>query len=238
MTTNAVSALDRPLQDIKLTGIEKRGSGRWLSLHQVNFIDPAGNERSWEVCHRTSAVGHSSNNSAPSIDAVDVIPIIKTRLDQEPGQSKATHVALVVQYRPAMGTYTIEFPSGLIDTNESPSEAALRELGEEVGYSQKNGHAVQVVKTLDAVAYEPGMTNSCSRMVIIEVTLEQDEIIGTRSTRKPRLEDDEWSLQVVIQPLKGLFKSLQELQSSAGGPSKLVLDSRLYAWALGRELQY
>jgi 8-oxo-dGTP pyrophosphatase MutT (NUDIX family) len=94
---------------------------------------------------------------------VDVITIIKNR------QEQATHIALVVQYRPAMGTYTIEFPSGLVDANESASEAALRELEEEVGFSSKLGHQVNIVKVSDPIAYEPGMTNSCSQAVVIEV---------------------------------------------------------------------
>jgi len=99
--------------------------------------------------------------------AVDLITIIKN------SQGEATHVALVVQYRPAMGAYTIEFPSGLLDGNELASEAALRELEEEVGFSSKLGHAVKVIKTLGPIAYEPGMTNSCSQVVIIEVKLPQ-----------------------------------------------------------------
>ena len=97
--------------------------------------------------------------------------------------------------------------------------------------------------------------------------MEQHQLFGPESVRKPKLEDDEWSLQVSIMPLQGLLKSLQgkvqlipighdtaviltsmlicdslhatvDLQSSAGGYSKLVLDSRLYTWALGRELGY
>ncbi|KAI8598526.1 NUDIX hydrolase domain-like protein [Dissophora ornata] len=227
-----MSALEKPLATVKIHSEEKRGNGRWLSLHEVKFTDPSGTERSWEACRRISSRQNGAIAGAPSIDAVDLITIIKN------SQGEATHVALVVQYRPAMGTYTIEFPSGLLDGNEHASEAALRELEEEVGFSSKLGHAVKVIKTSSPVAYEPGMTNSCSRAVIIEVTMEQHELFGPESVRKPKLEDDEWSLQVAIMPLQGLSKSLQDLQSSTGGDSKLVLDSRLYAWALGRELGY
>ncbi|KAG0299574.1 nudix hydrolase-like protein [Dissophora globulifera] len=121
--------------------------------------------------------------------AVDVITIIKN------GQGQATHVALVIQYRPAMGAYTIEFPSGLLDGDEPASSAALRELEEEVGFGAQHGHSIQVIRTSDQVAYEPGMTNSCSQVVIIEVTMELHQLFGPESLRKPRLEDDEWSLQ-------------------------------------------
>ncbi|KAF8930301.1 nudix hydrolase-like protein [Dissophora ornata] len=176
-----MSALEKPLATVKIHSEEKRGNGRWLSLHEVKFTDPSGTERSWEACRRISSRQNGAIAGAPSIDA--------------------------------MGTYTIEFPSGLLDGNEHASEAALRELEEEVGFSSKLGHAVKV-------------------------TMEQHELFGPESVRKPKLEDDEWSLQVAIMPLQGLLKSLQDLQSSTGGDSKLVLDSRLYAWALGRELGY
>ncbi len=43
-------------------------------------------------------------------------------------------VVLVKQFRPALDAYTIEAPAGLIDENETPEEAALRELREECGY--------------------------------------------------------------------------------------------------------
>ncbi|KAF9356110.1 nudix hydrolase-like protein [Mortierella sp. NVP85] len=224
--------LDNPLADVKLTSEDKLGSGRWLSLHQINFVDPSGAPRSWEVCRRTSRGRSEDASGLPSTDAVDVITIIKNR------QEQATHIALVVQYRPAMGTYTIEFPSGLVDANESASEAALRELEEEVGFSSKLGHQVNIVKVSDPIAYEPGMTNSCSQAVVIEVVMEQEQLFGPDSARKPKLEEDEWSLQVTILPLQGLLKTLRELQSSAGGHTKLILDSRLYAWVLGRELGY
>lgn len=193
-----MAALDKPLANIRFTGETKLGAGRWLSLHQVNFTDPSGAPRSWEVCRRTSRERSEDSTNALSTDgkkegytrpietkvllvypaqltislllpswggglAVDVITIIKNR------QEQATHIALVVQYRPAMGAYTIEFPSGLVDANETASEAALRELEEETGFSTKLGHNLKVVKVSDPIAYEPGMTSSCSQVVVIEV---------------------------------------------------------------------
>jgi ADP-ribose pyrophosphatase len=44
---------------------------------------------------------------------------------------------IIVQYRPPVEAFCVEFPAGLIDEGESPEEAAVRELGEETGYSGK-----------------------------------------------------------------------------------------------------
>jgi ADP-ribose diphosphatase len=41
---------------------------------------------------------------------------------------------LVKQFRPALREFTLEFPAGSIDLDESPQEAAKRELLEETGY--------------------------------------------------------------------------------------------------------
>ncbi|KAH7051965.1 NUDIX hydrolase domain-like protein [Linnemannia elongata] len=229
------------IHDIKHTEDTVLGKGRWLSLHQVRFQDPSGTPRGWEVCRRikpVSATNPASNNgdilgNTASVDAVDVITVIKN------SHKIPTHVVLVIQYRPALSAYSLEFPSGLIDADESPETAALRELEEETGFSAKAGHAVKIVQVGSPVSYEPGLTGSCTRFVVVEVQMEEEQLLGPESPlRKAKPEDDEWSLQVLVLPLPGLLHSLQDLQEKVGGQSKLVLDSRLYAWALGRELGY
>jgi 8-oxo-dGTP pyrophosphatase MutT (NUDIX family) len=97
--------------------------------------------------------------------AVDVITIIKN------SHQKATHIVLVIQYRPALSAYCLEFPSGLIDADESPETAALRELEEETGFGAQAGHSLKVVKVGVPVSYEPGLTGSCSRIVVVEVNV-------------------------------------------------------------------
>ena len=47
-------------------------------------------------------------------------------------------IILVEQFRPAINQYTLEIPAGSIDPDETPEEAAARELLEETGYTCKN----------------------------------------------------------------------------------------------------
>jgi len=47
-------------------------------------------------------------------------------------------ILLVRQYRPAIEDYSLELPAGHVDQNETPEEAAVRELYEETGYRAKH----------------------------------------------------------------------------------------------------
>lgn len=49
-----------------------------------------------------------------------------------------TKVLLVEQYRPGTNSNTFEIPAGLIEKNEDPKVAVLRELAEETGYTSND----------------------------------------------------------------------------------------------------
>lgn len=63
-------------------------------------------------------------------------------------------IILVRQYRPPVGDYSLEFPSGYIDPEETPEEAITRELREETGYECKN------IKRLGAYKIVPSRVNN------------------------------------------------------------------------------
>lgn len=59
-------------------------------------------------------------------DAVGVVAILDDK------------ILLVKQYRPAIEKEILEIPAGLIEKDEDPEVAAIRELEEETGYKAKN----------------------------------------------------------------------------------------------------
>ncbi|CAO3627002.1 unnamed protein product [Mucor hiemalis] len=135
-------------------------------------------------------------------------------------------ILLVVQYRPAIERYCIEFPSGLVDAGEDdPINAAQRELKEETGYFVSKD---QIKLEKIPVAYEPGLSNSCCYIAKVTIDIE-------KMTAPPvqELEPDEWSLQTISLPLEGLLNTLIELEQSQKG--LLVIDSRVHALASGLE---
>ncbi|GIL87175.1 hypothetical protein Vretifemale_15274 [Volvox reticuliferus] len=109
---------------------------------------------SWQYVERTTRKG--------DVDAVNIFAILKKK--------DGNHVVLVVkQYRPPLGKYTIELPAGLVDNNESPKEAALRELKEETGY------VGQFVGSTGQQFLSPGLTNENMVTIFAEVRETQRE---------------------------------------------------------------
>jgi len=51
-------------------------------------------------------------------------------------------IPIVRQYRPALESFTWEFPAGLVDPDEDPAACCRRELLEETGYVARAVHAL------------------------------------------------------------------------------------------------
>ncbi|XP_077025536.1 ADP-sugar pyrophosphatase isoform X1 [Tamandua tetradactyla] len=137
--------------------------GKWVKLEKTTYMDPAGKTRTWETVKRTTRKGQSA-------DGVAVIPVLQRTLHYE-------CVVLVKQFRPPMGGYCLEFPAGLIDDNESPEAAALRELEEETGYKG------DIAECSPVVCMDPGLS-SCTTHVVT-VTINGDDAENVRPKPKP-----------------------------------------------------
>ncbi len=83
-------------------------------------------------------------------DWVNVIPITK---DNE--------VVMIRQYRHGSKTVTLEIPGGLVD-DESPEDAAVRELLEETGYQGDN------VRLLGSTSPNPAIFNNLCHTYLVE----------------------------------------------------------------------
>src|SRR5208282_2994260 len=110
--------------------------------------------------------------------------------------SRPPSTILVLQYRPPLDAITVEWPAGLIDANESPQEAAVRELREETGYS---GRVLSVSPT---IASDPGMSTANMQLAMVEVRLNEED-----EEPEQHLDDGE-HIQRVVVPLDELYERL------------------------------
>lgn len=195
----------------RIDSVELVASTKWLALQTLTYTDEKGASRKWDVATRTTK---SSTNTA---DAVVIIPLLK-----KAGSDKV-ETLLVEQYRPPLGRTTVEFPAGLIDKNESPEDAALRELREETGYVGEKCKVVpQVSRELNM---SPGLTDESVHCVVVEVDLDNPYNFGTP---KPQLDEGEHVTLKRVDMKDGLKKVLEE------GESMPIMG--LWTFAMGLEL--
>lgn len=176
---------------------------RWLTLKKIEFTDEMGKDRVWEVATRKT-------RGAAGVDAVAIGNVLL-----HPSRPPATMV--VIQYRPPLDAYTVEWPAGLIDAGETAEEAAVREFKEETGY---DGTLVSMSPVQSA---DPGMSNANMKMAMVEVRLREGEPEPAQ-----RLEDGEHIQRVVI-PLAEFYDRLVEYSQK----DRFIVAAKLFHFAHG-----
>ena len=173
-----------PFHRSKILHEESKHLTNWLEFTEIDYEDEAGQRRSWEAVHR-----RSRNEAA----------IIVAQL------RPSGKYILVRQFRPPTGGYVLEFPAGLVDSGETPAEAALRELSEETGYQG-------VVRRVTEPMYSsPGMLGEACRFVFVDV----DENLPTNKSPQPHSEPSEFLDVYVVDPseISNLMKK-KEIRTS------------------------
>lgn len=134
---------------------------------------------------------------------------------------------LVIQYRPPLDSYTVEWPAGLIDQGEDAETAAVREFREETGYD-----VTRVLSVSPPQAADPGMTDANMQLVMVEVQLPDGDGPegGDSALPEQRLEDGEHITRVVV-PLAELYDRLVEYS----GKERFVVAAKLLHFAQGME---
>ncbi|KAF1850437.1 ADP-ribose pyrophosphatase [Cucurbitaria berberidis CBS 394.84] len=175
---------------------------KWIKLQKATYTDAHGKERVWEIASRKTT-------GKAGVDAVAMGNIIYH-------PSKPPSTIVVIQFRPPVNGFTVEWPAGLIDAHETPEEAAVRELREETGYEGK------VISTSPAVAADPGMTSANLCLVMVEIHLNEGD-----PEPEQHLDEGE-DIQRVNIPLAELYERLEEFAKEG-----YVVAAKLYHWAAG-----
>lgn len=177
-------------------------SAKWLKLQTATYTDAHGVSRIWEIASRTTT-------AATGVDAVVIGNIIR-----RPNLPPST--LLVLQFRPPVNAFTVEWPAGLIDAAEKPEEAALRELREETGYTGR------IVSVSPAVAADPGMTSANVCLVMVEIDVKEGDAEPVQDL------DEGEDIQRVEVPLGEMYARLEEYSEKG-----YVIAAKLWHWAAG-----
>lgn len=116
----------------------------------------------------------------------------------------------------------LEFPAGLVDSGETPAEAALRELKEETGYCG-------TVKSISPIiCSDPGMTSANMCLVTVEIDGDLPENLSPEC----RCDEGEF-ICVHLLNWHTLLPDLLDLQEKLN----CAIDARLYSFAQGLNLR-
>ncbi|KAF2798926.1 hypothetical protein K505DRAFT_232282 [Melanomma pulvis-pyrius CBS 109.77] len=175
---------------------------KWIEFHKISWTDQAGTARIWEAAARKT-------RGKSGVDAVAINTIIHH-------PSRPTSTIIILQYRPPADAICVEFPAGLVDANETPSEASLRELHEETGYRGKLLHISPTIVS------DPGMSSTNMQFATVEVVLKEGD-----KEPEQALEDGEFIERVVV-PIDELYERLEKYSEEGK-----KVDARLWHWAAG-----
>jgi ADP-ribose pyrophosphatase len=198
--------MSQPTQEPVITSISElpTSEAKWVSLKKISYIDGAGTSRTWEVATR------KTRSSKSAVDAVAMGNIFLH-------PSRPASTMLVIQYRPPLDAYTVEWPAGLIDQGETAAQAAVREFKEETGYD------CRLLSLSPIQAADPGMTNANMQLAMVEVQLGEDDELPEQ-----RLEDGERIERVVV-PLTEFYDWLVEYSKR----DRFVVAAKLFHFAAG-----
>ncbi|KAI1842203.1 hypothetical protein JX265_001436 [Neoarthrinium moseri] len=186
----------------KVSDLETRDA-KWIALKKLEFTDQTGKSRTWEVATRKT-------RGQAGVDAVAIGNILL-----HPSHPPATMV--VIQYRPPLDAYTVEWPAGLIDADETVEQAAVREFKEETGYD------CRVVSISPVQSADPGMSDANMQMAMVEVQLEENAPLPEQ-----RLDDGELIERVTI-PLADFYERLVEYSKQ----DRMIVAAKLFHFAAG-----
>ena len=196
----------------KINGKTTVGSTKWLELQTIDYTDQEGKDRKWDFVKRTT------KQESASADAVVIIPLLKRYNDAD----TTLDTILVEQYRPPVDKVTAEFPAGLIDKDETPEQAALRELREETGFV---GEACKTLPTVSRpVCMSPGLTDETVQVVVVTVDLDNPY----NHNPKAELDDGEHIVLKRVSLKEGIQAVLDQ------GTSMPIMG--LYLFAMGLEI--
>jgi ADP-ribose pyrophosphatase len=152
----------------------------WINLFRLSWTEN-GKKRVWDFVSRKEKPDILTKSQ--TVDAVVIAAVHKDKKGEK-------SLVVIKEFRYPIGDYEWGFPAGIVDPNESPEDAAKRELFEETGLKVS-----RVIDVSPPIYSSAGLTDECCRIVVVEASgeistkhQEEDENIETYLMSKSELE--------------------------------------------------
>ena len=129
----------------KFLKVEKITNERFLNMYNA-FYEKDGKEYAWTYASRRDE-NNLAINRGKKTDAVMILPYC-----YEDGK---IFVVVIKEFRSTINNYTYSLPAGIVEHNESPENAAIRETFEEIGATKIKS----IVKAQNSSLTSAGLTD-------------------------------------------------------------------------------
>ena len=136
---------------MKFEKLEKKSGGAFLHRYDITYTDGQGRPRTYEMVSRDPALDDFEKLKNHRPDAVVMALTDRT----------GERFVLIHEFRLELGRRIYGLPGGLIDENETPEQAARRELREETGLE-----LVEIREILPSAACAVGLSDEQTVSVI------------------------------------------------------------------------
>ncbi|MFW6273164.1 MAG: NUDIX hydrolase [bacterium] len=139
---------------MKIKSSNNLNTTKFLNFKETIYEDELGNEKKWIWCQRPN------DTKAVVIAAVVDKGFVSSSVG---GYERDLRLVVTKEFRIPINDYEYGFPAGLVDSNESPVEAAKRELKEESNLDVK-----RVIRYTPYIYNTTGLTDESISMVYLE----------------------------------------------------------------------
>ncbi len=108
----------------KMHGIHKLTDNSFLNLYQIDAIDTKGRDFAYYFASRNDEADIRIRTRSLRPEGIVIYGIT---------EEEAPRLVLIRQYRYPLDAFIYELPAGLVDGDETPGQAAAREMKEETG---------------------------------------------------------------------------------------------------------
>ena len=140
---------------MKLLNIEKLYAGTHTNLYDLVYLSKANAEKHYSIISRNKELNPENINDNKPSSGVIICAITEDN----------SKMLILNEFRMSVNRNIINFPSGLIDSNESIEDAARRELLEETGHD-----IVSITKVLKPSYSAIGITDEKVTVIVCRIT--------------------------------------------------------------------